>query len=1524
MKKQSKKRLSLMLTAIMLLSNMSYASNGISGHWASETMARWQSQGLIKGDEKGNLNPDKSITRAEFITIVNKVMAYNKTGDKIKNYKDLKQNDWYYSQIMTALEQGYIKGTSADTMSPNKDITRQEVMVIVNNIAGLNQSKFDLSVVKDQDKIASWAKNAATNMIANGYITGYQGNINPDKAMKRAEAITLLDAYKQNNRTISFQGQYSLGKANKVTVLTGNIQINESQIKELIIHKDAQGKIELSNTKIDKITNNSKEIKIYLEGKEVQIQDGKIVEQQSQTTQDKQYKDGKYTGTAKGYKSDVEVEVEIKDGKIVKIDVKQQEDPLYWNVAKTVIDRILQKQTPQVDASTGATITSKAIMYAVEEALEKALIKKQEIQGNKELKDGKYIGQATGYKGILRVEVEIKDGKITKITLLSHSDDAGYIDSAKNILKDIQRKQTADVTAISGATYSSDGIKNAVKDALEQAKGKTTKPGESEYAKKNLQAPGSGGGGGGSSVPPTQNMTFTNLNDGVYEGEARGFNTSKNIKVKVTVQGGVITDISLIDHGETAGYFGEEKARILAQRIIDKKSSDVDIISGATFSSKGFINAVVNAVKQVASSLNVSANNDGSLTTFDANGKSYIDGALNGSRSNPKILLSNAKIDNDLVIRNTMVEGEVTLSNVKVDGTLIIQGGGNSVKLINSKINNIVVDKQRGNRVNVEIDADTVVRGQVSVKTPAQIKTAGETKITTLELSPALFSQSSGEEYKTKIDAKVQTLDIQSLNANIVIEATSKIDKLKLPSAFGQYEKNKLEYTNNNFKIEIKDANSITSSENTNTTSRILYGDYNVDQVNYPQVAPFIHPPFYNMRVRVVVDSDNKIIEVANNNTGIEGVGTGPAWSRHQKYWDRMIAGNLFAKFVGKNLDQVKNMDMRTGGVDTVAGATANSIAVKEAVINAFEGRTGRGFLNNTQTLKAQQIENPLGTTAISFTNTLPADFDVRLHSVSHGIYNAKTIIQGANLSQNGTTLNIPSNLKAGHYYVNIVDANKKHRSPDFEGGLAEDGHYPYFIIKSNASLGYDSVAKKLTVSDGDLANVYENVQHIIIKDKSKIGSMVPGRNGPMNYTGVEIDTIGHHGTIGTAATEIFDENTGAIKPNARIGKRQTLVFENGITYVIEVKVLGYGIINFEYTANETNKILEGDANVDQGNYPLVDPFIHPPFFNARVKVEITPEGKIVSVKDNKTGEQGLAPGATKDFWTNKNKSYWDALINAKFFDKFTGKTLEEVKQMKVNKGEIDVVTGATANSKAVKQAVINAIEGKPGKKFLTSNQTLKVTSSPILLSTATTTTDVMLTNNLPTDFELELSGVVAGVYNSATGTVDASLNDEGTRLTIPTDLKAGHYYINIIDKSEKYRSPDFETRGGIHYPYFVIKNEATLSYDNVDKKISVSDGDLGNIFNNIHEINVKDISKIGSKVPGRGGQMVDYSGISIEPVGHHGNVDENAKTFFNADGSINTAYKSRGKEIFESGKRYIIELYVWGFEQKLEFELSI
>jgi len=1003
-----------MLTAMMLLSNISYASKDINGHWASETMARWQSQGLIKGDEKGNLNPDKSITRAEFITIVNKVMEYSKTGDKIKNYKDLKQNDWYYSQIMTALEQGYINGTSADTMSPNKDITRQEVMVIINNIAGLNQSKFDLSAVKDQDKIATWAKNAATNMIANGYITGYQGNINPSKAMKRAEAITLLDAYKQNNRTISFQGQYSLGKANKVTLLTGNIQINDSQIKELIINKDTQGKIELTNTKIDKITNNSKEIKIYLQGKEVEIKDGKIVEQQ--TTQEKQYKDGTYTGKAKGYKSDVEVEVEIKDNKIIKIDVKQQEDPLYWNVAKTVIDRILQKQTPQVDASTGATITSKAIMYAVEEALEKALIKKQEIQGNKELKDGKYIGQATGFRGILRVEVEIKDGKIVEITLLSHSDDAGYIDSAKNILKDIKRKQTADVTAISGATYSSDGIKNAVKDALEQAKGKTTKPGESEYAKKNQKAAGGGGGGGGGSSTAKEEKDFTDLVDGIYEGQAKGYSSSKNIKVQVTVSGKMITKIELLDHDETPLYFNKERADKLAKQILQKQSTKVDTISGATISSVGFINAVANALEFAGRVKIISQDTDGK-------NKSILTGKVTGQN----ITVKNLTVNEDLTIDKQVGDSTVTLENVTVKANLNIHGGGsNSIILKKVTVEgNTLIQKDSGQKVRLLTQDNSQLKGKVLINTPAIIETAGNDEIQTVEM-PRSYS---GQE-QTLIRANIGTLDIKTLKADIKIEKQSKIQHIELPKNVGQYKQGQNKYEKEEFKLEIEEPANIQSGSNKNLVGTFKFltkdevkklddksykdGEYFGDGFGFVERKP--------IPVKVTV-SDGKIADISLVEEELTKVDT--EWKAGQKA--KIDDGESYAL----RFDYVKDLVKKNQNPNAIAyrlgtlrdvfrlarkGVGATDIAAYNANLDKIVGKHEFGYHN--QKLQAgdeHNINNKL--------MLLLRTFAVEDLGYDKQEYDA---VSGATFTAIGTSQAISNALKKADDSINFYDMRVK------------------------------------------------------------------------------------------------------------------------------------------------------------------------------------------------------------------------------------------------------------------------------------------------------------------------------------------------------------------------------------------------------------------------------------------------------------------------------------------------------------------
>lgn len=84
--------------------------------------------------------------------------------------------------------------------------------------------------------------------------------------------------------------------------------------------------------------------------------------------------------------------------------------------------------------------------------------------------DGAYTGEADGFGGTIQVEVSIQQGKITDIQILSaDGEDGAYLGMAQDIIPVILEKQSADVDTISGATFSSTGIKNAVSQAIEKA-----------------------------------------------------------------------------------------------------------------------------------------------------------------------------------------------------------------------------------------------------------------------------------------------------------------------------------------------------------------------------------------------------------------------------------------------------------------------------------------------------------------------------------------------------------------------------------------------------------------------------------------------------------------------------------------------------------------------------------------------------------------------------------------------------------------------------------------------------------------------------------------------------------------------------------------------------------------------------------------------------------------------------------------------------------------------------------------------
>ncbi len=122
-----------------------------------------------------------------------------------------------------------------------------------------------------------------------------------------------------------------------------------------------------------------------------------------------------------------------------------------------------EAQVAEIEAQNEETIQANQAIMASADA-------SGDSEENATYADGTYTGTGLGFGGDITVEVTIADGQMTEITIVSaDSEDAAYFDMAVDIIDDMLEAQTSDVDTISGATFSSTGIKDAVEDALSQA-----------------------------------------------------------------------------------------------------------------------------------------------------------------------------------------------------------------------------------------------------------------------------------------------------------------------------------------------------------------------------------------------------------------------------------------------------------------------------------------------------------------------------------------------------------------------------------------------------------------------------------------------------------------------------------------------------------------------------------------------------------------------------------------------------------------------------------------------------------------------------------------------------------------------------------------------------------------------------------------------------------------------------------------------------------------------------------------------
>lgn len=197
-------------------------------------------------------------------------------------------------------------------------------------------------------------------------------------------------------------------------------------------------------------------------------------------------------------------------------------------------------------------------------------------------KDGTYQGSGTGFGGTITVQVTVSDGKITAVDILSASGETGsYFASAQGVVSKVLSSQSPNVDAVSGATYSSNGIIQAVQNALSQAGNSDSATPTPTPTPKPAKKP--------------KKDTSVSYKDGVYEGQAEGFDGT--VTVKVTIKNGKIKKISNTNT-DTPEFFNKAWKTIKSNVISRQSTSEIDTVSGATFSSHGILGALSQALSK--------------------------------------------------------------------------------------------------------------------------------------------------------------------------------------------------------------------------------------------------------------------------------------------------------------------------------------------------------------------------------------------------------------------------------------------------------------------------------------------------------------------------------------------------------------------------------------------------------------------------------------------------------------------------------------------------------------------------------------------------------------------------------------------------------------------------------------------------------------------------------------------------------------------------------------------------------------
>lgn len=340
------------LAVVMSLSTLqlSYAAdetdvvNGIENHWSKGSFERWMNYEIVQGNEDGHLMPDKEMTKAEYITVLNRFMGLENQSEA--SLSDVRTGVWYEADVRKALAAGYLSGSKKGSkllVDPEKPLTRKEAVQLFTAALDLESTIGGTSKFTDTKKLTAQEQEAISIMNKLGAVNGYpDGTFRPDAIVTRGELVSLLDkgvkayynepgSYNKtvkglviiNSENVTLKGAKILGdviitekslKNLKIedTKVFGSVYVeNQEKAKEIKVSGEslinkiyAEGNVTFDmdkESKIAKLTIRKDESNIKIEGKgvvtEVAVKGNKVVVNDEKVKEDQTfaYKNSKFT-----------------------------------------------------------------------------------------------------------------------------------------------------------------------------------------------------------------------------------------------------------------------------------------------------------------------------------------------------------------------------------------------------------------------------------------------------------------------------------------------------------------------------------------------------------------------------------------------------------------------------------------------------------------------------------------------------------------------------------------------------------------------------------------------------------------------------------------------------------------------------------------------------------------------------------------------------------------------------------------------------------------------------------------------------------------------------------------------------------------------------------------------------------------------------------------------------------------------------------------------------------------------------